>query len=189
MERKLDKHVINSGDKFGRLTVISYTDRIDKKGEYKCKCDCGNITYARTHSLKTGKHKSCGCLMKESVAKRFTLPDNQGLINELYKNYKSSAINRGYEFLLSKENFKNLIFNNCYYCGSEPLKNISLSRRRKIIINDFKYNGIDRLNNETGYTLENVVSCCYICNNAKNILTEKEFLEWIEKIYSYQKNK
>jgi hypothetical protein len=45
---KKEKYCIKSGKKFGRLTVISYTDREGKKGEYKCMCDCGNITYART---------------------------------------------------------------------------------------------------------------------------------------------
>ena len=187
MKRKKEKYSIKSGEKFGRLTVISYTDRKDKKGEYKCKCKCGNITYARTWSLKTGRHKSCGCLMKEKAAKRFTLPNNQGLVNELYKNYKNSAKRRNYDFYLTKEQFKNIITGNCYFCGSEPLKTITPSRKRKFNNNDFKYNGVDRLNNNLGYFIENVVTCCYICNNAKNILTMEEFISWVNKIYSFQK--
>lgn len=42
--------------------------------------------------------------------------------------------------------------------------------------------GIDRLNNDKGYTVENIVSCCSICNKAKSNLTMEEFLAWIERI-------
>ena len=35
-----------------------------------CKCDCGNEKVVRSDSLKNGAIRSCGCLMKESIAKR-----------------------------------------------------------------------------------------------------------------------
>lgn len=188
-DKRIGKRSLKSGQKFGKLTVIDYTDRENKKGEYKCECECGNITYARTYGLKNGTHKSCGCTIKEDTSVRFTLPNHQGLINEIYSSYKRSSKKRNYDFLLTIEEFKTLILSNCYYCNSEPLKTFNNSRARKIMDHkDFKINGVDRLNNIEGYIIENCVSCCYICNNAKNVMTEHEFYTWIKKIYDYQNN-
>jgi len=43
--------------------------------------------------------------------------------------------------------------------------------------------GIDRMNNEVGYIITNVVPCCKICNWCKSNLTIQEFREWINKVY------
>jgi hypothetical protein len=32
---------------------------------WKCRCDCGNISYPDAASLRRGASKSCGCLQKE----------------------------------------------------------------------------------------------------------------------------
>lgn len=58
------------GQKFGRLTVIEYVGFINKRGRWKCLCECGNITIARTDALKRGDKKSCGCLNSEKVSER-----------------------------------------------------------------------------------------------------------------------
>lgn len=61
-----------TGQKFGRLTVISkgngyYT----KGGQYKttwlCRCECGNIREFASEKLRKGHTKSCGCLLKENT--------------------------------------------------------------------------------------------------------------------------
>jgi hypothetical protein len=50
---------------------------------------------------------------------------------------------------------------------------------------DYKilYSGIDRKDNNKGYTLENSVSCCTQCNTAKLNFTTEQFMDWIEKVY------
>ena len=45
-------------------------------------------------------------------------------------------------------------------------------------------NGIDRINNDIGYTIENSLTCCKICNYAKNTMSMREFIAWLEKIVS-----
>lgn len=52
------------GKKFGKLTVLEQTNERDSGGNiiWKCKCQCGNITYVRTNSLTTGNTQSCGCI-------------------------------------------------------------------------------------------------------------------------------
>ena len=50
------------GKKFGKLKVISKTDELnDGKYVWECKCNCGNISYVNSASLKSGNTKSCGC--------------------------------------------------------------------------------------------------------------------------------
>jgi hypothetical protein len=56
--------------RFGRLTVIDRAGLTSSGGfRWKCRCDCGNITYLSAASLRNGTTKSCGCLQKEIVRK------------------------------------------------------------------------------------------------------------------------
>lgn len=51
------------GKKFNSLTVLEKTDkRAGGKILYKCKCDCGNITYVNRTDLQTSHILSCGCI-------------------------------------------------------------------------------------------------------------------------------
>lgn len=63
MKRKL---IINSGDKFGKLTIIKELEPTEyrsgkTKYRYLCKCDCGKEKIVPYVGLKNGT-KSCGCL-------------------------------------------------------------------------------------------------------------------------------
>ena len=56
-----------SGEKFGRLTVLSPTnERRNSSVVWLCKCECGNETLGSAKELKTGMKRSCGCLQKEA---------------------------------------------------------------------------------------------------------------------------
>lgn len=59
-----------TGQRFGKLTVISYADTKNYKPRWNCICDCGNTTIVEGISLKRGMTKSCGCLVKEAGRKR-----------------------------------------------------------------------------------------------------------------------
>ena len=68
-----------SGQIFDMLTVISYYDTIEIKGEtytankrrWKCQCSCGNIIIVREDNLLNGISGSCGC-RKESISEQKT---------------------------------------------------------------------------------------------------------------------
>lgn len=57
-----------SGSRFGRLEAIAveYRDGIRR---WRCRCDCGAETVARTAKLRNGHTSSCGCLARETIAK------------------------------------------------------------------------------------------------------------------------
>ena len=51
------------GSKYGKLTVISRSDKAIKSGNiwWVCKCECGNTIIARGDRLRSGQTSSCGC--------------------------------------------------------------------------------------------------------------------------------
>lgn len=57
------KRIDLTGQTFGRLTVLELSDEKGSSNErlWKCRCACGEITYASSNKLTTGKKKSCGC--------------------------------------------------------------------------------------------------------------------------------
>lgn len=66
----MGKAIDLTGQRFGRLVVLSRTDNKGKNTAWLCKCDCGNITKVITPNLKGGKSKSCGCGVIDSLIKR-----------------------------------------------------------------------------------------------------------------------
>jgi hypothetical protein len=60
-----------SGKKFNKLTIVSLNkDRSSKKRKlWNCVCDCGNKKVCDGENVKSGKIKSCGCILGESLIK------------------------------------------------------------------------------------------------------------------------
>ena len=56
------KRIDLSGQKFGRLTVLSFFETRNGRARWLCRCDCGNDKVVNATELKLGKTKSCGCL-------------------------------------------------------------------------------------------------------------------------------
>ena len=59
-----------TGERFGRLVVLSYvgTDQYRREALYKCRCDCGEVILANGPSMVRGATRSCGCIRKERAA-------------------------------------------------------------------------------------------------------------------------
>ncbi len=53
-----------SDQKFNRLTVLTLA-RIGTERAWLCRCDCGTIKPVRPYHLKSGRVRSCGCLLNE----------------------------------------------------------------------------------------------------------------------------
>lgn len=50
-----------TGQKFGRLTVISRAENRGERAAWNCLCECGNKVVVRGTNLQRGTTKSCGC--------------------------------------------------------------------------------------------------------------------------------
>lgn len=185
------KHKINPGDKFGRLTIIeiSHRDRYSKI-YYKTLCDCGKKHIANRCHLLNGGIKSCGCLFTELKSREKGL----AAFNKIFRSYKFQARKRNLPFELNLDSFKIIIVKNCFYCNSKPNSfNPYLKRNGKKQDNRvtkkfidrawINCNGIDRKDNTLGYTEKNCVPSCYICNWMKLDLGYQNFINHIEKIH------
>lgn len=165
-----------TGQRFGKLIAIrDIGSKQEGKRKFRwwlCQCDCGEFAEIRAGHL-TGGQTSCGCLQISHP-----LPKGESAFNSLYCTYQQNAKKRNRSFELNKKQFRNLTQESCSYCGSEPSGIIEKKRQNGIYV----YNGIDRIDNTKGYTSDNCVSCCKMCNLMKRGLTVKEFLDHVKKI-------
>lgn len=173
---RIKHHII--GEKFGNLTVIRKTDQLCVRFPlYECKCDCGGTHFSTKSNLVMGSVKSCGCLWR--------LPETEASFNQVYDNYKRNAKKRNKPFQLTKNQARELFQSNCYYCDSEPRN----QTKHKNCNGFYTYNGIDRLDSNLGYTLDNVVPCCKWCNISKRDRELKDFLDWAAKLSEHLEEK
>lgn len=62
------KFIDLTGQKFGRLTVISFDGKArNGHSRWLCQCDCGNKVTVSYEALKKGDTKSCGCYLSERI--------------------------------------------------------------------------------------------------------------------------
>jgi hypothetical protein len=178
------KFIDLTGEVFGRLKILGL-DHIGRRTFWKCLCECGKIKIINGGSLKNGTSTSCGCLQKE-IAKNLKIKDfGDATKNSLYVTYLGSARKRDLNFSIDRNLFFNLVQLNCAYCGDAPKNKI----KNQYGNGDYTYNGLDRIDNSKGYIEDNVVPCCRDCNNMKKTMGQQEFLDHIEKIHNYQKEK
>jgi hypothetical protein len=173
------------GNKFGKWTVLDLdVDSADKNYiKFICKCDCGKTKSVYKHHLTSNQSTSCGCSRKNrsNWKPRKDIKKNGGSgFNYYYSTYKRNAKKRSLSFELTKDDFFKLTKGDCNYCGSKPKNEVKYSGKKNTP--PYICNGVDRVNNKKGYTIENSVSCCSICNRAKKDLSLEEFNEWIKNI-------
>jgi hypothetical protein len=96
---------------------------------------------------------------KEWFKKDYTTPNGR------YKTYRGSAKRRDLEFSLTPDEFASFWKKSCVYCG-----------------NEIKTIGLDRVDNEKGYVLSNVIPCCLFCNRMKGVLSRDIFIQQCSKI-------
>lgn len=183
------------GKRFGKLEVVGDIGR-DKKNKslWLCKCECGVIQIRTQRYLRQSKTPNCGCLISKMSSDRLRgnkyrrLEKGGSGLNTVFQKYKYCAKKRGYEFLLTKEEFKALTQKDCFYCGDKPscsqVGNFQSWKPTKEALkhSEYVYNGIDRFDNRRGYIIDNCVPCCRTCNTSKAQMTFQEFKIWIEKV-------
>jgi hypothetical protein len=172
------------GKRFDKLFVTARTNKRESGSiVWKCLCNCGNITFATTSNLIAGRKRSCGCLQKEVAKELGSLSKGIAALNSAFRGYRGNAKIRKLPFELTKEQFIKITQENCRYCGDSP-SNVSARGTNGVFI----YNGIDRIDSIIGYTEENCVPCCKVCNRAKSSMSINDFLEWIDSLVKYREN-
>lgn len=70
-----------TGNTYGKLTVLSKTDEVDKNNGsiiWKCKCECGSYKNVPAYELLRGSVRSCGCIQID------TMRENGKKVGQLY---------------------------------------------------------------------------------------------------------
>lgn len=163
------KFIDLAGQQVGDLSVIEYVLH-DSRWMWKTRCSCGELTFVRTTQLtRENPQTACKKCTDKRTAENRILPDNQAYKNRRLRVYKRGAQSRNISFKLTESFFFDLLDQACHYCGLP------------------QSDGIDRVDSRKAYTVDNVVSCCKQCNVAKLDYSKKEFLDWVTKVYEFNK--
>lgn len=138
--------------------------KTEYKPYYKVKCTkCGHIHVKLYNKTNWLNYKGC---------QRCIASFDDPKLNRIKNAYKSNAKVRNISWELTDSEFLELVTKSCVYCGHTQ-----------------EYNGIDRIDPNKGYTINNCVPCCGWCNTMKLDHSLEEFLQHITNIYNFQKEK
>lgn len=180
------------GQRYGTLIVVKDTGekQVSPSGHTKCiwllRCDCGNEVTKTTQSLcnwavsenkRSGAH--CGCKIKRG---------SDSIAYEIWRAEYSDGD-------ISFDQFIKLSQQNCFHCGSKVHDSGRIKiRTSKLRVNgtrttkntptisSFQYHGLDRIDNHIGHMINNILPCCWPCNNLRGGRSLSAFLDHINKI-------
>ncbi len=173
------------GNRYGKLAVQEFSHTDKKTSFWICICDCGNKTTTRGNTLRSGQCKSCG---KCDV---YAKPSVDAPQKRLWQSILTGAKSRNLSLEMTYEDFIVKSIDACFYCGMMPYdKHYAYSKRRKRGIDHdifAVFNGLDRINSDEGYTIDNTVSCCIMCNRMKSDFKIGDFMNKVKEIYEHGK--
>lgn len=158
----------------------------------KCQATKSTNQFYKNRSRKTGYSSYCKSCDNSLPRKQY--PNGVGasptkyIKSENRRKYSRAMLRRFYnypnqckrrkkkiDFNLTLEQFANLTSQPCHYCGQlSPGKD---------------YVGIDRVDNNQDYVVNNCVPCCSVCNMMKRSWSYTFFLFHTAKITEYQQTK
>jgi hypothetical protein len=92
--------------------------------------------------------------------------------------YRRDAKARGITWKLPYEVAREIMEEDCAYCGTPPATPLEY-RYRKL---PDRRNGLDRRDNARVYDRGSVCAACTVCNRAKKEMSEAEFREWLARV-------
>lgn len=119
-------------------------------------------------------------------------PGHSGSVRA-YNDYKHNATKRKISFDLTLEQFRVIITKPCIYCHSTQESFIyaasSGMTSEGLKLSKFSYTGIDRKNSTIGYTWDNCVPCCKICNRGKQDMEYQQWIDYLDRLcYNFNIN-
>lgn len=143
------------------------------------KCECGEVAKVSTRRLLLCKNgcPKCRCGNKTTAC----ATSRERIVRKMYRKYKNREKVRGGDMNISLQQFAALVSKKCFYCGGLD--------KRVMKGEAFRLNGLDRVDSNQGYHIDNVVPCCVKCNTMKWSLTRAAFISHIKKISSFLSKK
>jgi hypothetical protein len=101
-------------------------------------------------------------------------PDYDAQIHVRFAGLKAKCRSRGLEINLTLEEYRQLVEGKvCYYCGHDRIVNS-------------RGGSLDRVDSSKGYSIDNCVPCCYLCNVMKSDMSVDQFYGQIERILAHR---
>ncbi len=179
------------GMQFSELKVLGragYRARPSGKVMYwNCECSvCKRVRKLERPALilRKGQPIACRCNKGGAVNGIYSKHGEAAFV-QIYNDYKHRAKKYNRKFTRTKAQFKKLCERPCHYCGQLPLQSAG-----KVFQNDrgdWLHNGIDRIDSSKGYVKNNMVPCCWGCNQAKSNRKLEEFLAWAKRFVAFRK--
>lgn len=166
-----------------------------RRSVVRCECHCGKLFLGRVDHIKQSNPiKSCGCLLNAVRKKGGHNKKAPGLAaaNSVYSSYRDKCKRKDIAFEITLDDFIKITTQNCFYCGSPPTASYGeyfvtgIRAGMKKVNGTYVYNGIDRIDPNSGYVHGNMRACCTYCNFAKSNRNEKDFFDWIKRLIAYQ---
>jgi hypothetical protein len=142
---------------------------------------CGKSSFEVVFKLRKSFKKTGYEMVYDNICKDCATIDQkeyESTIKKYNARLKSCMYNakeRNHNWDLMNEEAIAFFKQNCYYCGKESSTNKDM-------------NGIDRVDNKQGYSLENCVTCCGMCNYMKGTFIKEEFIQKCIKIAELHSN-
>ena len=157
---------LKAGDTSKYKKVLSWNADQPRHKKYTMEClSCGHKTQTSIKSFRN----SCKKCSSHRLGTNKNTPEET-----MWMRYKHKAQTAGQVFTITPEVFGQLLHGECFYCGAQPSQVLKLQRTTD---NKLTYNGVDRKENDLGYTDSNAVACCWTCNQAKSSM---KFADWKE---------
>lgn len=177
-----------SENKVGSFTYIR-SELVGKNKTHIVKCQCGKEKRFWKYSAIT-KQKTCGCGTDSAGLTK----EKRRMLKSRLNSYRRGAYKRGLDWSISYEDFAKITLENCAYCNKAPQRlnyfENAPSLQKDSPNSDWEkysiyFNGLDRIDSDEGYSLDNVVPCCKYCNRAKSDMSFDDFKLHIEEIYKW----
>lgn len=85
------------GKQYGRLLVLARQRDAAPPVMWHCRCSCGGLLVVRGSALTSGNSKSCGCLVRESMARVGRANRTHGLSHTVEYNSWRAMLGRCYD--------------------------------------------------------------------------------------------
>lgn len=178
------------GQKFGKLEVIERDiTKTTGRAYWICKCECGNIKSVCGANLRYDKNnrgtKSCRCLITTQNLKR-CYKGCGTLALSIFNRIKKGCIRKSkiIEFNITIEDAWNQFIKQDGKCA---LTGVELVLYIKNCNENLPTASLDRIDNNKGYTVDNIQWVHKEINMMKNTHTQEKFIDWCKKVAKFKK--
>ena len=171
--KKLFNSIVDeTGNKYGKLTVLSFAYTKDGFAYWNCICDCGTKKIIKGNHLRNGDIKSCGCInsWKEEQIKKI-LEENNIIFKREYSFQDLKDINM-LRFDFAIFNDTNTLKGLIEYNGEQHYEKKEF----------FNHNGLLQIHDKMKIEYCKNKNIPLLILNKNNINLSKDILDWIQSI-------